>query len=75
MSTNDIIGGNSGSPVFGRDGRIAGLIFDGNIHQLPNNFLYRQDMERSVSVHAAGILEVLRGVYDAQALLAELNAQ
>jgi hypothetical protein len=72
VNTADIIGGNSGSPVVNRAGELVGIVFDGNIQQLPNRFLYTDQQARTVAVHAAGILEALRKIYGAQALLREL---
>jgi hypothetical protein len=72
VSTNDITGGNSGSPMIDREARIVGIAFDGNIEQLPNEFLFRTEAGRTISVHSAGILEALRSVYEAQALVTEL---
>lgn len=73
VSTNDITGGNSGSPVVDREGHVVGVAFDGNIQQLPNEFLYRDEQARSVHVHSAGITEALRSIYGAERLLEELT--
>jgi V8-like Glu-specific endopeptidase len=72
VTTNDITGGNSGSPMIDREARVVGLAFDGNIEQLPNEFLFRIMAGRTIGVHSAGITEALRSVYQADALLAEL---
>lgn len=75
VSTNDITGGNSGSPLIDREMRVVGLAFDSNIEGLPNEFLFRPDSGgRTVSVAAAGILEALRSVYQATALVDEIIA-
>ncbi len=72
VSTNDISGGNSGSPVIDRDARVVGIAFDGNIEQLPNEYLFRDDRGRTVAVDAAGITEALEHVYGADRIVREL---
>jgi hypothetical protein len=72
VSTNDITGGNSGSPVIDRAARIVGLAFDGNIEQLPNEFVFRTETGRTIAVHAGGIVEALRSIYGMESLLNEL---
>ena len=74
VSTNDIVGGNSGSPVINVKGELVGLIFDGNIQSLPGYFVYDAAVNRAVSVDARGMLEALKMVYQADAIVAELTA-
>ena len=73
VSTPDITGGNSGSPILNQKGELVGIVFDGNIQSIANDFLYSDEQVRTVSVHAAGIVEALRKIYGADAVVRELK--
>ncbi|MEO6360698.1 MAG: S46 family peptidase [Sphingomicrobium sp.] len=72
VTTNDIIGGNSGSPVIDKAGAVIGAAFDGNIHSLGGNYGYDGTLNRTVAVSTAAIEEALEKIYPAPALVAEL---
>ncbi len=74
VSTNDIVGGNSGSPVINQKAEIVGLAFDGNIESLPSNFIYTTEQNRSVSVHSSGMMEAIDKIYKLNRVSAELKA-
>jgi hypothetical protein len=73
VTTNDIIGGNSGSPLINTKGEVVGLVFDGNIYSLSNNFIYTETISRCVSVHVDVILESLKKIYNAERIVKELT--
>jgi len=73
VSTNDITGGNSGSVVVNRDLEVVGLIFDGNIESLHNDYVFKEDVPRSVSVHVDGIVEAMAKIYNAIRVVEELT--
>jgi hypothetical protein len=74
-TTNDIIGGNSGSPVVNKLGEVVGLIFDGNIQSLGGIFSYDESVNRAVAVHSAGIMELLSKVYHADRIVNDLKSK
>ena len=73
VSTNDIIGGNSGSPVINKNAEVVGLAFDGNIQGLPGNFIFRTEENRTVSVHSKGMWEAIDKVYKLKRLSNEIK--
>ncbi len=75
ISTNDIIGGNSGSPMINKNREAVGLVFDGNMESLPGEFIFVPDLNRSISVHAGGMVAAMRYIYKADRLVSELTGQ
>ena len=75
LSTNDIIGGNSGSPVVNKAGELIGLAFDGNIESLPGRFYYDGRVNRCLNVDSRALLEALDKVMDAGHLVREITAR
>jgi hypothetical protein len=72
VTTNDVVGGNSGSPVINKNVEIVGVSFDGNIQSLPGDFIYDPEVNRSVGVHSAGMLEAIKDLYEFERLAEEL---
>jgi hypothetical protein len=73
ICTNDIIGGNSGSPVVNAKAELVGIIFDGNLESLVWDYVYNDVQGRSLAVHSSAIVEALRKIYDAKPLADELT--
>jgi S1-C subfamily serine protease len=72
-TSNDIVGGNSGSPLIDIDGKIVGLMFDGNIYSIAGRYWFKPENNRAIAVHPAIIREALDKVYGAKELLTELQ--
>lgn len=72
-TNNDIVGGNSGSPLIDAQGRLVGLMFDGNIHSISGSYWFDPEFNRAIAVDPSIIVAALRKVYEADALLAELG--
>jgi V8-like Glu-specific endopeptidase len=75
VTTNDIVGGNSGSPLVNAKGEIVGLAFDGNIHSISGSYWFDAEMNRAVAVHPQFIHAAFGEVYDAPALAEELRTR
>jgi hypothetical protein len=75
VTTNDIIGGNSGSPMINANREIVGLIFDGNIQSLGGDYGFDESVNRAVAVHSSAIIEALEKIYGAQRIAEELKGK
>ncbi len=75
ITTNDIIGGNSGSPMVNARGEVVGLIFDGNIQSLGGDYGFDESVNRAVAVHSAALLEALDKIYGAKRVVDELSGK
>lgn len=75
VSTADIIGGSSGSPVVNRANEFVGIVFDGNIQSLPWDYAFDDRQGRSLSVASTAILEALRKIYKANNVITELTGK
>ncbi|HUZ12795.1 MAG TPA: S46 family peptidase [Caulobacteraceae bacterium] len=74
-TTNDITGGNSGSPVVDAKGRIVGSVFDGNIHSIAGDFTYDGALDRTIAVSTQAITDALEHVYGDRPLVKELTGR
>jgi hypothetical protein len=72
VNTCDVVGGNSGSPIINKDAEIVGVAFDGNIQSLAGDFIYDPEVNRTVGVHSAGMLEAIKNLYEFERLAEEL---
>ncbi len=75
VTTNDIVGGNSGSPMVNAKGEIVGLVFDGNIHSISGTYWFDAEKNRTVAVHPDFIRTALVDVYRNSTLADELKTE
>ncbi len=75
VTTCDMVGGSSGSPVVNKEAEVVGILFDGNIETTPNHYVYDPSVQRGLAVHTAYIIEALRNIFDAGELADELEAE
>ena len=74
VNTCDVVGGNSGSPIINKDAEIVGVAFDGNIQSLAGDFIYDPEVNRTVGVHSAGMLEAIKDLYEFERIAEELES-
>jgi len=75
VSSLDVVGGNSGSPIINKRGELVGLVFDGNIESLVGTYVYDEEKNRTVGVHSSAMIEAMRKLYDAIDLVSELMSK
>jgi len=73
-TTNDIIGGNSGSPLINTNAEVVGLVFDGNIESLPGRYIYTTELNRTVAIDSRGLMEAIKNLYKATRLSTEMES-
>ncbi len=71
-STNDMVGGNSGSAVINKNAEVVGLIHDGNIESLAGSYIFLEEDNRAVSTDSWGLMEALKLVYKTDRLVNEI---
>ncbi len=73
LSNNDITGGNSGSPVFDKNGRVIGLAFDGNWEAMSGDIAFEPDLQRTISVDIRYVLWIIEKWGKCQRIIDELK--
>lgn len=72
-STNDIVGGNSGSSIINTKGEVIGLVHDGNLESLAGGYIFLPENNRTVATDSHGLMEALKLVYKTERLVYELQ--
>ena len=73
LTTNDITGGNSGSPVLDADGCLIGLAFDGHWESMSSDVMFEPDLQRCICVDIRYVLFLMDKLGGAGHLLKEMN--